>query len=261
MGRAAAPIIRLMGRWYSVPLVLLLWQALVASGVFSQRLMPSLLTIGGAFAEGVMNGDILLHSAITLERALSGFALAVLAGVLFGTVMARVRWVERLFEPFFFFTYPIPKIALYPIFTFVFGLGSPSKVAFVFVECLYPIVISTYYGMRFTDRIKLWVAQNTGASSRQIFWKVLIPSSAPYIFSGLRIALPISLIVVIITEMIGDSTGLGFYITYAATSFEYQFTYAGILAVCILGFILDRILVWTRKKTIFWERETTPINK
>lgn len=259
MGKLNNSIFRTFGRWYSVPLMLLLWQGFVTSGVIPERLMPSLVTIGKAFIEGVTTGEILYHATTTLMRAMSGFALAVACGILFGTLMAKSRPVERLFEPFFFFTYPIPKIALYPVFTFVFGLGTPSKVAFVFVECLYPIVINTYYGMRSTDKIRLWTAMNTGASPKQIFWKLLIPSSAPYIFSGLRIALPISLIVVIITEMIGDSTGLGFYITYAATSFEYRFTYAGILAVAILGFLLDRMIVLVRDRLIFWEKQTTPI--
>lgn len=259
MLKSANALLRTLSRWYSVPLVLLLWEALVVSGAVPERLMPNLVTIGKAFAEGVANGDILHHSAITLGRALTGFVLAVAAGVLFGTLMAQSLLVKRLFEPSFFFTYPVPKIALYPIFTFIFGLGSWAKIAFVFVECLYPITINTYYGMRSTDRIKVWTALNMGASSKQIFWKLLIPSSAPYIFSGIRVALPISLIVVIITEMIGDSTGLGFYITYAAASFQYKFIYAGIMAIAIWGFILDRIIVFLRNRVVFWERETAPI--
>lgn len=259
MRKSANALLRTLSRWYSVPLVLLLWEALVVSGAVPERLMPNLVTIGKAFAEGVANGDILHHSAITLGRALTGFVLAVAAGVLFGTLMAQSLLVKRLFEPSFFFTYPVPKIALYPIFTFIFGLGSWAKIAFVFIECLYPITINTYYGMRSTDRIKVWTALNMGASSKQIFWKLLIPSSAPYIFSGIRVALPISLIVVIITEMIGDSTGLGFYITYAAASFQYKFIYAGIMAIAIWGFILDRIIVFLRNRVVFWERETAPI--
>ena len=93
-----------------------------------------------------------------------------------------------------------------------------------------------------------------GATQRQIFWRVLLPAAAPSIFAGMRIALPISLIVVIITEMIGESRGLGYYISYASASFEYATAFAGIAAVAIIGFTLDRLMVWLRNRVIFWER-------
>jgi ABC-type nitrate/sulfonate/bicarbonate transport system permease component len=93
-----------------------------------------------------------------------------------------------------------------------------------------------------------------GATERQIFWRVLLPGAAPSIFAGLRVALPISMIVVIITEMIGESRGLGYYITYASASFEYATAFAGVAAVAVIGFTLDRLLVWARNRLIFWER-------
>jgi len=119
-----------------------------------------------------------------------GFALALVAGVVLGTLMARSRWVEALIEPIFSFGYPIPKISLYPVFIMVFGLGTGSKVALVFLECLYPIAVHAYSGMRSADRVLVWAGRNMGATERQLFWKVLIPSALPTLFSGLRIALP-----------------------------------------------------------------------
>ena len=147
--------------------------------------------------------------------------------------------------------YPVPKIALYPIFIFVFGLRSLSKVALIFLECLYPITVNTYYGVQSVDRKHLWSARNMGASTAQVFWRVLLPSAGPSIFSGLRVALPISLIVVIITEMIGESRGLGYYITYATASFEYASAYAEVLSIAALGFVLDRLLIFIRNRIIF----------
>ena len=171
-----------------------------------------------------------------------------------GVAMGRSRLLDALFEPLFSFGYPVPKIALYPIFIFVFGLGSLSKVMLIFLECLYPITLNAYYGMRQVERVHVWAASNMGATQRQIFWRVLLPAAAPSIFAGMRIALPISLIVVIITEMIGESRGLGYYISYASASFEYATAFAGIAAVAIMGFTLDRVLVWLRNRVIFWER-------
>jgi len=241
-------------RWYSVPLVLALWEALARTGLISRRLMPSLVEIATAFWAALLSGDLLFHASISLGRAATGYALAIVFGVLLGVMMARSRLFDALFEPIFSFGYPVPKIALYPIFIFVFGFGSLSKVMLIFLECLYPITVNAYYGMRQVDRAHVWAARNMGASEQQIFWRVLLPGAAPSVFAGLRIALPIALIVVIITEMIGESRGLGYYITYASAGFEYARAFAGVTAVAAIGFTLDRLLVWARNRVIFWER-------
>jgi NitT/TauT family transport system permease protein len=250
----ADAVTRFAARWYSVPLVLAVWEALARTGVISKRLMPSLVEIALATWESLMSGNLLFHASISLGRALTGYALAIAAGVLLGVAMARSRLFDALFEPLFSFGYPVPKIALYPIFIFAFGFGSLSKVMLIFLECLYPITVNAFYGMRSIDRVHVWAARNMGASQRQIFWRVLLPGAAPSIFAGLRIALPISLIVVIITEMIGESRGLGYYISYASASFEYATAFAGVAAVAVIGFTLDRLLVWLRNRLIFWER-------
>jgi NitT/TauT family transport system permease protein len=251
---AALRALRVIARWYSVPLVLAIWEILARAGVISKRLMPSLVEIAVAVWAALENGDLLFHTGISLGRAFAGYALAIVFGVLLGVAMARSRTFDALFEPIFSFGYPVPKIALYPVFIFVFGLGSFSKVMLIFLECLYPITVNAFYGMRAVDRVHVWAAQNMGASSSQIFWRVLLPGAAPSIFAGLRVALPISLIVVIITEMIGESRGLGYYISYASASFEYATAFAGVAAVAVIGFTLDRALVWLRNRVIFWER-------
>jgi ABC-type nitrate/sulfonate/bicarbonate transport system permease component len=140
------------------------------------------------------------------------------------------------------------------LFIFIFGFGSLSKVMMIFLECLYPIAVNVFYGMRQVERAHVWAARNMGATQRQIFWRVLLPGAAPSIFAGLRIALPIALIVVIITEMIGESRGLGYFVSYASASFEYATAFAGVAAVAAIGFTLDRALVWARNRIIFWER-------
>jgi NitT/TauT family transport system permease protein len=250
----ASAVLRTILRWYSVPLVLAIWELLARTGTVSRRLMPSLVEIAAAVWEALAAGDLQFHAGISLGRALLGYGLAIVAGVVLGVLMARSRAFDAMFEPIFSFGYPVPKIALYPVFIFVFGLGSLSKVMLVFLECLYPITVNAFYGMRQVDRVHIWSARNMGASERQIFFNVLLPAAAPSIFAGLRIALPISLIVVIITEMIGESRGLGYYISYASASFEYATAFAGVAAVAAIGFTLDRALVWLRNRVIFWER-------
>jgi ABC-type nitrate/sulfonate/bicarbonate transport system permease component len=227
------------------------------------------------------NGQLVYQAGISLERALVGFALALIVGVSLGTAMARSRLIEALVEPLFVFSYPIPKIALYPVFIFVFGLGDASKIALVFLECLYPIVIHVHAGMRSAERVLIWAARNMGASPAQVFTRVLVPASLPIVFTGLRIALPVSLIITLVTEVpaslpivftglrialpvsliitlvteiIGESRGLGFFVTFATSSFQYARALAAFFVIALLGFVLDRALLFARDRIVFWQR-------
>lgn len=244
------------------PLIVLgvLWEALSRSGLVSSRLMPSVVLIGQAFYEELLSGELGFHASSSLFRALTGFGLAVVVGVILGALMARNRWVDALFEPMFSLGYPVPKIALYPVFIFALGFGSPSKIALIFLECLFPIALNTYFGIKAVERKYRWSAANMGASSMQTFFKVLTPAAAPTIFTGIRVALPLSMVVVVITEMIGDSRGLGYFIAYSSASFKYPVAYAAVVAVALIGFMLDRSLIFLRNHIVFWQRsDATPI--
>lgn len=247
--------LRSASRWYSLLVVAAAWELMARSGMISHRLMPDLWTIASAFWTVLVNGDVIYHASFSVGRALIGFAFAAIAGIALGVAMARSPRFEAIFEPVFSFGYPIPKIALFPIFIFIFGLGHMSKIALVFLESLYPITIGTYYGIKAVERIYVWNAQAMGANRRQVFFRVLVPAALPYIASGLRIAVHVAMIVVIILEMIGDSTGLGYFVVYAGASYEYARSFAGILAIVICGFALDRIAVMLRNKLVFWQRE------
>lgn len=254
-----APLLAFASRWYSIPLLLLAYESLGRLGLVSQRLLPSLLTIGEQLWRYTANGVLLEHAAISLWRAMLGFVLALFIGTLLGVAMARSRIAEAVLEPIFTFGYPIPKIALYPAFILVFGLGTESKVALVFLECVYPIAIHVYSGMRSVERVLVWAARNMGASPLQVFWRVLVPAALPTFFIGLRIALPVALIVTIVTEIIGESRGLGYLVTYATASFEYARALAALLVIGVIGFCLDRGLLAARNRIVFWERAATRV--
>ena len=251
---------RFIGRYYSILLLLIAYELLGRLGIVSPRLLPSLVLIWEQLVIFIFDkGDLLYHAYVSLYRALMGFFMAVVAGVLIGTLMARSKWVEALIDPIFTFGYPIPKISLYPVFIFVFGLGTESKVALVFLECIYPIAIHAHAGMRSADRVLVWAGRNMGASQTQLFFKVLVPAALPTLFTGLRIALPVALIVTVVTEIIGESRGLGFFITFASASFEYARALAAFVVIAVIGFILDRGLVLLRDRIVFWQRTDSVI--
>jgi ABC-type nitrate/sulfonate/bicarbonate transport system permease component len=240
-----------------IGVALLAWEILARSGLWSPLLFPSLASIGRELGRLASGTDGLLEAWTSLERALGGFALAAVLGVLIGMLMGRSAFIAGLLEPLFSGTYAVPKLALFPIFIFIFGIGSLSKVALVFLECLYPMVIITSQGARNVNRVLLWSAQNMGASRSEILRRVVIPATAPFIFAGLRVALPVALIVVIITEMVSSADGLGYLVIYALSSLKTDRMLAMVVVIAALGLALDWLLVLLRDRLVYWEKLET----
>ena len=236
---------------------LAIWEATARSGLWSPLLFPSLEKIFRELGLFFTKTEMLTEIQVSLERALGGFALAAAVGILLGIVMGRSRFVAELLDPLFSGTYAVPKLALFPIFIFVFGIGSLSKVALVFLECLYPIVIMTYAGARDVNRALLWSAQNMGASRAAILRRVVIPATTPFIFAGFRVAVPVAMIVVVITEMIASADGLGYQVIYAMSSLRTDRMLAIVIVIAALGYALDKAVVLARDRLIYWEKLDT----
>ncbi|HEY5896607.1 MAG TPA: ABC transporter permease [Burkholderiales bacterium] len=244
---------------FLIPLVIVLgaWEAAAKSGLWSRILFPSLERIGAELIGFVSHGEGWWQIWVSLYRAFGGFALAALVGVVLGMLMGRSALVASMLDPVFSGTYAVPKLALFPIFIFVFGLGSMSKVALIFLECLYPMTIITYHGARAVSSVWLWSAQNMGASRARTFARVVLPATLPYVFAAMRVALPVALIVVIITEMISSVDGLGYLITYSLASLKTDRMLALVVVISLLGLALDRALVVLRDRLVYWEKLDT----
>jgi NitT/TauT family transport system permease protein len=254
---AAASLVNRLLPFVLVGAVLAGWEAAARSGLWSPLLFPSLAKIGYELGVFLATPERLHEAWVSLYRALGGFGLAAVVGVLLGVLMGRSRFVAGLLDPVFSGTYPVPKLALLPIFTFVFGIGSLSKAALVFLECLYPIVIMSYHGARSVNRALLWSAQNMGASRAAILRRVVIPATAPYVFAGFRVAVPVAMIVVVITEMVSSADGLGYLVIYSLSSLRTDRMLAVVVVIALLGYALDKAVVFARDRLIYWERLDT----
>ena len=244
------------------PLIVILialgvWEAVARSGLWSPILFPPVERIADQLWLFITRPEGLTQSWITLYRAFSGFAGAVVVGVSLGMMMGRSAFVAALLDPLFSGTYAVPKLALFPIFIFVFGLGSLSKIALIFLECLYPMTIITYHGARSVNRVLLWSAQNMGASRLRALARVVLPATLPYVFAAMRVALPVALIVAIITEMVSSVDGLGYLVTYSLSSLKTDRMLALVVVISALGLILDRALVALRNRLVYWEKLDT----
>ncbi|QQK74443.1 ABC transporter permease [Salicibibacter cibarius] len=241
-----------INNYYSVFLLLVVWEIVAMSGIFPERLFPSMtLIIQNIFelaSSGVLWGDL----GATLYRLFIGFALAAVIGVFLGIYMSKHPFFDGLMQPIFSIGYPIPRVALYPIVVFVIGLGSGSKIFLIFLECLFPIVISTYFGAKRVNNVYLWSGQNMGASSKEMFWKITLPATMPSIFTGFRIAIPLAFVVAVLTEMITSTEGLGNLLTFMEASLRQDQVLAVVTVISIVGFIIDRIVGIVRKKYVHW---------
>jgi NitT/TauT family transport system permease protein len=232
----------------------LVWEAAAQSGAFSPLVVPSIARIGRELWWLVVRPESLADAWFSLQRAIGGFALAAVVGVALGVLMGRSSIAAACLGPIFSGTYPIPKIALFPVFIFLFGIGSLSKVVLIFLECLYPIVVTTHAGSRAVNRVLIWSAANMGASPVRILWRVVVPAAAPFIFAGFRVALPIAMIVVIITEMISSADGLGYLAMYSLASFKTDRMLAVVVMIALLGVALDWLVTLLRDRLVFWEK-------
>jgi ABC-type nitrate/sulfonate/bicarbonate transport system permease component len=237
--------------------ILLAWEAVSRSGLWNPLLFPPLEKIARELVLFFTRPESIMEAFVSLQRAFAGFALAAAVGIAIGMLTGRSPRFAALLDPLFSGTYAVPKLALFPIFIFVFGIGSLSKVALVFLECLYPIVIVTSQGARGVSRVLLWSAANMGASDMAALRRVVVPAAAPFIFAGLRIALPISMIVVIITEMVSSADGLGYLVIYSLSSLKTDRMLAVVVVIAALGWLLDRALVMLRDRLVYWEKLET----
>jgi ABC-type nitrate/sulfonate/bicarbonate transport system permease component len=257
MSRRYAELVQRILPFVFVAAALALWEVAARSGLWSPLLFPSLVKIFQQLVFFFSSPLLLTEAWTSLTRALGGFALAAVSGILLGIVMGRSQLVAAILDPLFSGTYAVPKLALFPIFIFVFGIGSLSKVALVFLECLYPIVIMTYHGARDVNRALLWSAQNMGASRATILRRVVIPATTPYIFAGFRVAVPVAMIVVVITEMVSSADGLGYQVIYALSSLRTDRMLAVVVVIAALGYLLDKAVVLARDRLIYWEKLDT----
>ena len=243
---------RLVRRLLAVVAPFVLWDLLAV--IASSRLLPGPLAVAETLQSSVTDGTIWLHAQPTAQRGLTGLAIAVALGVTLGVLMARLRWLDAALEPLIAATYPVPKLALYPLLILLLGFGAWSKIAMVAMECAYPIILTTYAAVQTIDKHYFWVARNVEAGKRAQF-AIIIRAIAPALVAALRMAAPIMLVIIVVTEMLGESQGLGYLIRRSSSDFDPEMTMAVILLLAIVGFMLDRLIVFAGGRLGKWNNE------
>jgi ABC-type nitrate/sulfonate/bicarbonate transport system permease component len=231
--------------------VLGLWQTAAQLGWVPSYIFGP-LEIVQAFVFEVTQGDLLEQVGPSLRRALSGFAIGATAGILLGLLAGVSKVFRELFDLTQAFTHPIPKIALFPAIAVILGFTDQSRILIISISAFYPAYLNAMNGALGVETRMFWVGRNMGASRFRIFRQVVLPASLPRAVVGLRISLMISFIMMVATEVVGFSNGLGAGLMGAYHEGEFGTMYAGILAVAISGVLAnlalrlatDRLLAW-----------------
>ncbi len=251
----AAWLARRAGAVGSLVVVLVAWEAAARSGIVTAFLLPPLSVVLGRVWEDLVTGDLAVNLGLTLYRALVGFAIAAAAGVALGIVMARRPWVRWFFDPIISVGFPMPKIAFLPIFMLWLGLYDVSKISMVVFNAIFPVVAATMAAAEGVDRHLLWSARSLGASERQLLREIILPAALPQILTGLQVALPISMIVEIVTEMLMGGAGLGGAMIAASRFADSPGVFAGIVEIAVAGLCLVRGIAVLRRHLLSWHQE------
>ena len=246
----------LFTRYYSVILALMAWEV-AARLVDNKVFLPTLTTVAATLGQLVLSGELMTHTAASTFRAVSGFAAAAAIGIPLGIAMGWYRSCENFFSPLVSLSYPVPKIGLIPLFILWLGIGNISKIAMILAAAVYPVVLSTYTGVKGTPIYVVWSARSLGASEGEILRKIVFPYALPHILTGLRLAMGISWILLFAAEMIAAQSGLGWLILYAERMLDTPTVFAALVTIAVLGFLFDRVILGISERLCDWYTERT----
>jgi NitT/TauT family transport system permease protein len=218
-----------------------LWEWAGTSGAVNPLFSSSPSRIVRAFQQmaGAELGTDIMTSG---TEFVYGFGLAILVGIPLGLIMGWYRPVEGLLNPFVTFFYATPRIALLPLLIIWLGIEMPSKVAVIFLGAIFAILISTVAGVKNLDPTLVTAARSFGASSFQIFRTVALPGSVPFILSGIRLGIGSALIGIVVGELWGAHSGIGYRMSLAANTFQTDKVFVGIVVIAFAALCLNALL-------------------
>jgi NitT/TauT family transport system permease protein len=217
---------------------LLLWHVLAEYVVMDTALLVSPVTVvEKAYEMLFINGELYPHLFASSWIFFYGFVLAIAVGVPLGFAMALSPTTRDYVNPWMTTLYTTPRIAFAPVLLLWLGIGGGSKVAIVFLGCVFPILINSYYGMRVVNRDYVELARSFRLNRWALFTKILLPASVPFILAGIRLSIGRGLTGVAIAEWFGATEGLGYLVFFAGQTLNVPTLFVGVAAFAVLGII------------------------
>ncbi|MBC8048566.1 MAG: nitrate ABC transporter permease [Chitinophagales bacterium] len=184
---------------------------------------------------------------VSLERVAYGFGLAAVFGVLLGAIVGQSQWAMRGLDPIFQVLRTVPPLAWLPLSLAAFRDANPSAIFVIFITAIWPIIINTAVGIRNIPQDYRNVAAVLRLNQLEFFWRIMVPSAAPYIFTGLRIGVGLSWLAIVAAEMLTGGVGIGFFIWDAWNSSRLSDIIVALTYIGIVGFMLDRVIAFVAR--------------
>jgi NitT/TauT family transport system permease protein len=247
-GGGFAPQPRRIAPFLAFFAIIALWQGAIAVGWLNPVFLPSPWSILVAFRQLVVSGELAPHLAASLARIAGGWAIGTLCGLAVGLPMGLFSLARGVGPPVVSALFPIPKIALLPLFILRFGIGEPSKVAVVALGVFFPTAIATLSGVGGVPRSLIRIAQSFGVP----FNAIVLRGALPAILAGFRISVSIALILVVAAEMIGAQEGIGAFVLSAGNLMQTDQLMAGVATLSLLGLAFGVLLSAVGKWALRW---------
>lgn len=245
----------LMQLWLPCVVVAIWWVWSAGHSSFNFPSLPTMLTaMWDALAHGGLKSDLWF----SLKNVLAGLAIATVAGVAAGLVIGESDGLRRATGPMLDYFRATPTIAFVPMMILTFGVGATPKIVLIVLGSFWPILLNTISGVAGINP-----AVNDTASSYRVPWrlrllKVTLPGASPQIFAGLRVALQIAIVLMVVSEIYGSPVGLGHFILESGSSFRVADTWGGTILIGIVGYVLSVALLFVEHALLGWHFERAP---
>jgi ABC-type nitrate/sulfonate/bicarbonate transport system permease component len=255
VARAARLALSGFMRVFSILALAVAWEVLARSGLFTNFQLPALSAVIARIWEDGASGELAINTALTLYRALVGFAICAVVGVAIGMAMTRSTIANWFFDPIVSVGFPMPKTAFIPVVILWLGVFDAAKIVIIVIDAIFPVIAATVIAIQGVERYLIWSAQNMGANNREVLMQVILPAALPQIMTGLQVALPLSLIVAVVAEMLMGGYGLGGAMMTASRFANSTGVFAGIVEIAVVGYVLVKGMALVRRRLLIWHQE------
>ncbi len=254
--------LRDLGLYLGGPLaVLTLWEYVGREELLAGGLFPPFSAVVAALGEwmfgagggdGIYSGAWLSHAIASTERIAVGFLLGATIATVVGILVGWSPVVSKLIDPSVNLVRPISVTAWIPLALIIFGIGNRPAIFLTALATFFPVYVNTVAGVRFAEGKLTRAAKMLGANGWQLLTRVVLPAALPSIMTGMRVAAAIAWTTVIVAEMLGAKSGLGYVLIDAYNFFQFPYVIAAMFSVGMLGFLTDRILIWIINRQLRW---------
>jgi ABC-type nitrate/sulfonate/bicarbonate transport system permease component len=233
------------------------WQLIVSAGLVDPFLVASPAKVASALVDQIGSGLIFEHLKVSMVELAVGFGIASVLGISWGVLMGWYGSLNDAFDPFVWLGYSAPLVALYPVFLLIFGLGSKTVIAICVLLAVFPILVNTRAGVREVDPKLIQAARSFGATDRQLFGKVVLPASLPFVMAGLRLGLGRGLVGVVVGEFFVGDKGLGYSVAYYAGLLRTTDMIVQVVVIGAIGVLLTSLLGVLERRIDAWRVEVS----